>query len=144
MNYRLFLIGVFSLFLLSACERKVPQAQSAVHEGTPGSAIKNIEVEEAEELLQENENVVVLDVRTPKEYSEGHIAGAKNLNFNDRKNFQEQLAGLDKEQTYLVHCAVGGRSAQAREMMKELNFQNVYHLEGGFKAWEKAGKPVER
>jgi phage shock protein E len=144
MNYKLFLVGLISLFLLSACDRPVPQADSGVQEGSRGSVVKNIEVDEAAELLQGNEEVVVLDVRTPQEYSAGHIAGAKNLDFNDRKNFQEQLAQLDKDRTYLIHCAVGGRSAQTREMMKEIDFQIIYHLEGGFRAWEKAGKPVAR
>jgi rhodanese-related sulfurtransferase len=105
--------------------------------------VKNIDANEAEKLLQENKKVVVLDVRTPKEYSAGHIAGATNLNFN-AADFEKKLAALDKNQPYLVHCAVGGRSAKAREMMKTQQFKIIYHLDGGLTAWEKAGKPVKR
>jgi len=43
-----------------------------------------------------------------------------------------------------VHCAVGGRSAKASDKMTTLQFTDVYNLEGGIKAWEKAGKPVEK
>ena len=106
-------------------------------------SVRNIEANEAEKLLKENKKVVVLDVRTPKEFIAGHIAGATNLNFYDA-DFEKKLAALDKSQPYLVHCAVGGRSAKARELMKTLQFKSIYHLEGGIKAWEKAGKPVER
>ena len=56
----------------------------------------------------------------------------------------KKLGALDKAQPYLVHCAVGGRSAKARDLMKTQQFKTIYHLEGGLKAWEKAGKPVER
>jgi len=52
------------------------------------------------------------------------------------------VAALDRKQTYLVHCAAGGRSGKTLEMMK--GFTAVYHLNEGFKAWEKAGKPVEK
>lgn len=102
---------------------------------------RNIEVPEAEKLLKENKSVVVLDVRTPDEFKGGHIKGAKNVDFNSA-DFQKKLRSLDKKQPYLVHCASGGRSSKAREVMKGLGFESIYHLEGGMKAWEKAGKPV--
>lgn len=105
--------------------------------------VKNVEVKEAEELLKRNKDMIVLDVRTPKEHAESRIKGAKNIDFYEA-DFEKKLQGLDKKQTYLVHCAVGGRSAKTRELMKKLGFTSIYHLEGGFKAWEKAGKPVER
>lgn len=105
--------------------------------------IKNVEADEAAALLKENKNVIVLDVRTSKEHAAGHIPEAKNIDFYG-KEFQEQLEKLDKTQTYLVHCASGGRSAKTRDLMQKLQFKSIYHLEGGFKAWEKAGKPVTR
>ncbi len=106
-------------------------------------SVKNIDANEAEKLLQENKKIVVLDVRTPIEFNAGHIAGATNINFYNA-DFERKLNALDKARPYLVHCAVGGRSAKARELMKTLQFKSIYHLEGGLQAWEKAGKPVER
>jgi len=111
--------------------------------GTPATSVKNVDASEAAKLLGENKKIVVLDVRTPEEFAAGHIAGATNINFNGPK-FKEQVAALDKSKPYLVHCAAGGRSAKAREILKELQFQSIYHLDGGLKAWEKAGKPVVR
>ncbi|MBI4327767.1 MAG: rhodanese-like domain-containing protein [Chloroflexi bacterium] len=101
---------------------------------------KNIGVEEFDKLRADKKNVV-LDVRTPKEYAAGHIAGALNIDWN-APDFSQKIAGLGKDKVYLIHCAVGGRSAKACDKMAPLNFQNLYNLEGGFKAWEKAGKPV--
>ncbi len=107
------------------------------------STVKNIDANQAEKLLKENKKVVVLDVRTPEEFAAGHIAGATNLDFHG-PDFEKKLNGLDKNQTYLVHCAAGRRSAKTRDLMKADQFKTIYHLEGGLTAWEEAGKPVER
>ncbi len=112
-----------------------PQANQAT------DFVKNLNVGAAAQLLQEQSDITVLDVRTPKEYNNGHIKGAKNLDFHSDR-FKQQLTSLDKDEPYLVHCASGGRSSQAREMMDKLGFKKIYHLEGGMNAWQKAGKPV--
>ena len=103
---------------------------------------KNIDVDQFDKLRQQT-NTVVLDVRTPKEFAAGHITGATNIDWN-APDFAKKAAALDKSKTYLVHCAIGGRSAKASDRMTALQFTNVYNLEGGMKAWEKAGKPVEK
>ena len=102
----------------------------------------NVGVAEFAKLRADKKNVV-LDVRTPKEYADGHIAGAVNLDFY-APDFEAKVAKLDKDKTYLVHCAAGVRSAKACDKMGKLNFPKLYNLEGGFKAWEKAGKEVEK
>ena len=107
------------------------------------SAPKNITVEDAAKLLNSDHSIIVLDVRTPDEFKSGHIPGAKNLDFFS-DDFAKQLAALDKSKTYLVHCASGGRSSQACKVFEKDNFPSVLHLNEGFKAWEKAGKPVEK
>jgi phage shock protein E len=106
------------------------------------AAIKNVGIEEFERLRASNKTVT-LDVRTAEEYAKGHIPGAVNVDVNS-KDFVEKVAALDKGQTYLVHCAAGVRSAKACTRMTRLNFTNLYNLEGGFKAWEQAGNPVEK
>ena len=103
---------------------------------------KNIGVDQFDKLRQQT-NAVVLDVRTPKEFAAGHIPGAVNIDWN-AADFGKKAAALDKSKTYLVHCAVGGRSAKASDKMTAIQFTNVYNLEGGMKAWEKAGKAVEK
>ena len=59
-------------------------------------------------------------------------------------DFDKKVAELDKNKTYLVHCASGVRSVRACEKMKRMDFKELINLQGGMKAWEKAGKPVEK
>lgn len=111
----------------------------AAEAATEKATVKNISIDEAEKHVAQSTNVMVLDVRTPKEFKAGHLAGARAINFYDA-DFKDQVAGLDKTKTYIVFCAVGGRSAKACSIMAELGFQDVRNVEGGMKAWEKAGK----
>ena len=104
---------------------------------------KDIDPATFDQLRRNDTNTVVLDVRTKKEYREGHIPGAVLLDFNS-PNFDEEVAKLDKSKTYLVHCAAGGRSTKACKKMERLDFSKLYNLEGGMGAWKKAGKPVEK
>lgn len=106
-------------------------------------AVKNVPVAEAAKLLNERKDIVVLDVRTEAEFKDGHIAGAKNIDFLDA-DFAKKVGELDKSKTYLVHCGSGGRSTKALEAFKSQKFTSVLHLNEGFKAWVAAGKPVEK
>lgn len=103
---------------------------------------KNLNVEQFEKMRAAKTNVL-LDVRTKKEYEAGHIPGAVLIDFN-APDFEKKIGSLDKDKTYLVHCAVGGRSAKAAAKMSALNFKSVYNLEGGYRAWEKAGNKGEK
>ena len=108
------------------------------------SKYQNVKPEQFDALRKADTNsTVVLDVRTRKEYSEGHIPNSVLVDFNS-DDFEKELAKLDKNKTYLVHCAAGGRSARACKKMDALGFKKVYNLEGGMGAWEKAGKSVEK
>ena len=105
-------------------------------------AVKNVGVEEFDKL-RGNKEAVVLDVRTEKEFNEARIPGAVNLDVN-APDFAKKLAALDKDKTYLVHCAGGRRSLKACGVMKDASFKNLVNLEDGFGSWTKAGKPVEK
>ena len=104
--------------------------------------VKKIDVEEFDRM-RTGKDAVVLDVRTPEEFAAGHVPGAVNLPVNEPE-FGKKLAGLDKDKTYLVHCARGGRSATATKQMTGLGLKGLFDFSGGFVAWEKAGKPVEK
>ena len=103
---------------------------------------RNVKADEFEKLSKEPDTVI-LDVRTAKEYAAGHIKDAVRIEWGTR-DFDEKIKQLDKSKTYLVHCAVGVRSAKACDKMDGLDFPKVVNLDGGIKAWEKAGKPVEK
>jgi rhodanese-related sulfurtransferase len=119
-----------------------PQGPAQAKPPAEAAGFKNVGVKEFEKLLAARQNQV-LDVRTPGEFASGHLPGAINLDINGPE-FERKIAALDKNKTYLVHCAAGVRSARACQKMSQLKFPHLYNLEGGLKAWEKAGKPVEK
>ncbi len=79
-------------------------------------------------------NFVILDVRTLAEFKSGHIEGAINIDYKSA-DFQENIGQLDKNKAYLVYCKAGVRSAYSIGIMKNLNFNNLYHLFEGIKMW---------
>jgi len=105
-------------------------------------AVEHVDAAGAAKLVNAG-GVVVLDVRTPREFTAGHIKGAKLIDFK-KADFAAQLGQLDRKQKYLVYCAVGGRSTQSLGTCQKLGFTNVVHLDGGYSAWAAAGNPVEK
>lgn len=84
------------------------------------------------------EGLVILDVRTPEEFAEGHLEGAEMIDFY-RTDFAEQIADLDPDVPYLVYCRSGNRSGQTVAIMEELGFTNVTDIDGGITSWTAAG-----
>jgi rhodanese-related sulfurtransferase len=84
---------------------------------------------------QNDENAIIIDVRTDEEWNEGIIPNAIK---NDvlKGTFVDNLAQLDKNKNYYVYCKAGGRSAKACEIMNDLGFKNTYNLVGGFMQWQ--------
>lgn len=128
--------------VLLCAQMVVAQAPDSKAKKPLAGTTKRVDVNEFEKLWNAKTNVV-LDVRTPKEFASGHIPGAINIDIKN-PNFQQQIAKLKKDQPYLVHCGAGVRSARACEEMSRAGFTNLVDLAPGFKAWEKAGKPVEK
>jgi phage shock protein E len=85
--------------------------------------------------------VIALDVRTPGEFNEGHIEGAILVDFQSG-NFENEIASLDKNQTYAVYCRSGNRSGQAVKVMSDAGFTKLYNLDGGVIDWANSGLPL--
>jgi len=105
-----------------------------------GSASPQLGIEEFAAKTAEA-NVVVLDVRTPAEFAEGHLANAINIDFQSG-NFESEISTLDKNATYAVYCRSGNRSGQAVKVMADLGFTDLYDMDGGVIDWAAAGKPL--
>lgn len=106
----------------------------------------NLSAREFKETLDKakgNPNALLIDVRTPAEYAEGHIEGARLIDFY-APDFRQRIAALDKNKTYFIYCRSGSRSGQVLQIMKELGFKKVYNLERGFNSWMQEGLPVEK
>jgi phage shock protein E len=123
------------------CLSSASAADEAVSPPTTNS-VSHVNAQQAQKLIADKK-IVVLDIRTPEEFAAGRIAGATNINFR-AADFAQRLAGLDKSQTYVVHCATGNRSTQALPTFDKLQFKSLYHLDGGIKGWDKAGLPVQK
>lgn len=121
MNSRLLLLALLSLLMPAfAGETQITHADG----------------KQAVKLVSEKK-VLVIDVRTPAEFGEGHIEGAKNIDFNGA-DFEMKIKALAKDQPLLVHCARGGRSTKSLATFKKLGFAQVIHLDGGYAAFQEA------
>jgi rhodanese-related sulfurtransferase len=85
--------------------------------------------------------VVILDVRTPGEFAEGYIEGARMIDFQGG-SFETEIEALDKNATYAVYCRSGNRSGQAVKIMQDAGFLNLFNLEGGVIDWANQGMPL--
>ncbi len=105
------------------------------------NAQSKLEADAFESVIKQTPTIQVLDVRTPQEYSNGHISNGLNLNINDTE-FKDKLEELDRTKPVAVYCAGGVRSARAVSILHQLGFQMVYDLIGGITAWNGKGKVV--
>ena len=100
----------------------------------------NLSAIEFAEKLKEMPTAAILDVRTPDEFSKGHLANALNYDWNGNE-FDKQIATLDKSQPVLVYCLSGGRSSSAATKMRSEGFKTVYELDGGIMKWRGTNLP---
>lgn len=94
-------------------------------------------------LLINREDALVVDVREPAEYSQGHIVNARNLPLGQ---LEKRLTELEKfkDKPLILCCASGSRSVSAGSTLRKAGFAKVYNLAGGVAAWEQAGLPVTK
>ena len=95
---------------------------------------KELSAAQAREYMETRgaEAYQLLDVRQPREYEAGHLAGAILIPL---KELPGRLAELEKEKPVIAYCAVGGRSKAAAQFLAGKDFASVYNMAGGIKAW---------
>ena len=125
-------LALFSLVLIASCSNKTEEASNKI-----------VAVTDFDKVQSENEDLVILDVRTPEEFSEGHIKDAILINFMG-DDFQNKIENLDKSKTYLLYCKAGGRQEKASIQMESMGFENILLLDGGMTSWLAEGKPTEQ
>ena len=113
---------LMALLLLSGCA-----TQSAK------KTYRQITMEEAVTMLEEETGYIILDVRTAQEYSERHIPGAINI-ANESIGTEDIPELPDKDQLILVYCRSGNRSKQASEKLVKLGYTNIVEI-GGINSW---------
>ena len=126
---KLRILSVFVVLMsLTSCIKKQVEGVQVVDIATYEKQLKQPEVQ-------------LIDVRTPEEFSQGHLENAKNINIM-AEDFDAQVASLDKSKPVMVYCKSGGRSARASERLKELGFTTITDLEGRITNWNSENKPT--
>lgn len=105
-----------------------------------GQTNYNLSAEAFSSKLQATPDGQLIDVRTPEEFSAGHIGNAMNIDWTGN-NFNAQTVNLDKSKPVFIYCLSGGRSASAAKNMRSGGFKEVYELDGGLMKWRAAGFP---
>lgn len=106
-------------------------------------SIKTLPPQEFHQAIENDSTAIVIDVRQPNEFEEGHLDKALLLNVLDKESFNEGLKHLDKKNTYYLYCRSGRRSNRAALKMKSEGF-SVVELKGGIEAWIKAEMPIRK
>ena len=102
--------------------------------GCSSASYTQISQDEAMKMMQEQSDYLIVDVRRPDEFAEGHIAGAVNVP-NETIEDEAPEALPDKEQTLLIYCRSGNRSKEASQKLADMGYTKVYEF-GGINTWE--------
>jgi len=123
-----------SLLLISGCSS----------EQAPQETI-NINARQAVSLLEENDNIAIIDVRSSREYRQGHIPRARLIPYNS-PDFSSRINSYTNNQydTILIYCRRGVRSRRILPLVNEHTEANLYHLQSGIREWINQGFPVHR
>lgn len=115
-------------FLLGGCRKTAVSASNMEN--------VNLSVSQTAEILKQNPQVQLIDVRTGFEWNRGHIAGAQHIPVDE---IASRLQQIDRSRPVLLYCAAGGRSHYALEILKKAGFADVKHLASGISGWKAAG-----
>ena len=125
MKMKKLLILSLSLFLAGCMVTKTSETSSSY---------KTISSKEAQQMIEEHKDALILDVRTAAEYESGHIPNAVNLSNEDIQAGKVDSL-KDKSQLIMVYCRSGNRSRQAAQKLAELGYTNVVDF-GGIQSWQ--------
>jgi rhodanese-related sulfurtransferase len=134
---------IFSIVMVSGCAQQIKK-QEVMGPGEKYFYVDILPPKDAFELIQKNKgnsNFVILDIRTPEEFRDGHIADAINVDFRS-ENFGKEIGRLDRNKTYFVYCRTGNRSYDALNLMGPTGFRSIVRLAGDITGWKSADLPI--
>ncbi|MBK7038550.1 MAG: rhodanese-like domain-containing protein [Bacteroidetes bacterium] len=141
-NYSIIFLSLFVFVFVGCTNSQVTETQEKT---TTESAIQTIKTDlstsEFEAKIKSEPTAPLIDVRTPEEYSQGHLQNAVNIDWNGN-SFATQISTLDKSKPVYVYCLSGKRSGAAADKMRSDGFTEVYELAGGIKQWQADNLPV--
>lgn len=95
----------------------------------------------AKEMLEEDKNIVLIDVRSREDYNLEHLKGAKNIPLDQ---LDSRLGKLPRDKDIVVYCQNGGRSVRAVRKLEVAGFTRLYHMHEGLRGWNKASYPTRK
>ncbi len=125
MKYAVLLLAGWFLAAQSCSSRQCPPGEKPL----PATVFS--------QRLEQCPDGVLLDVRTPEEFNEGHLPKSRNLNW-EGPDFEAEAKKLDPAKPIFVYCLRGGRSEDAAAKLRQMGFKTVYELEGGIEKWRDA------
>jgi len=147
MRGKMIVVAVFATAFLStpavrADEPKWMQTKTREMVDQARAATKHISIAELKQAIDDEADVVILDVRTPKEFEAAHIPEAVNA---PRGLLEFSIWALvpDQKETIYVYCKTGARAALATRVLNELGYSNAIAVDTGGVEWVKAGYPVQ-
>ncbi len=124
MKRKYLVVLILALLVLSGCAQPT---------------LTDISVEDAKQMIDTNQDVIILDVRSQSEYDSAHIDGATLI---PKSELEDRIGELDKGKKIIVYCRSGVRSLEASVTLTKYGFQNIYNMLGGINAWIDAKYPV--
>ncbi len=140
---------ILLLFLSVSCKQNAKDSPE-LSSKTTSDELSSISTEnggnlsplEVKDLIRDNPDLIIIDVRTPQELKSGMVKKAINIDMYDQ-NFLLEIKKLKKDEKYLLYCAVGGRSSATSELMKKEGFTSVFNSVKGFSSLKEAGITVK-
>ncbi len=107
------------------------------------SRVRETDVDGYKKMLSDGTNPLLIDTREDSEWAAGHAAGAVHLS---KGIIERDIEGKvpDKSAPMVLYCGGGFRSALAADVLQRMGYTNVISLDGGWRAWQESGMPVER
>lgn len=99
-----------------------------------------VTVDDVKQAVDTKASIIILDVRTPQEYAQGHIAGSVLIPLQNLQQIVTKVT--DKSKTVYAYCRSGARSAQAVSVLKSLGYTDVHTMSGGLITWSHKGYPL--
>lgn len=131
------------LFFLLACETNTVAQTSQTNQTTSASAQSSeISVTALYEKTK-SKDVIIIDVRTPQEYTQGHLPKAQNIPLQDLDKRMGELSTYKNKELFLV-CASGGRSHTATQTLLKNGFTKAQNVLGGTRGWQAKGYPTDK
>lgn len=135
---------IFALLLLASTLIFMAMSYSSENqmssEPQASQTLQSISPVQAQSLIQQRPDLLILDVRTPPELKEGFIEGSELFDF---WTVVKGNLTLPRNRPILLVCAVGGRSYFAGTMLKKAGYAEIYNLSGGISAWKEKGLPLQ-